>query len=116
QAGTWYPVLSCDGVFMLPGVPELFRAQLEAVLLRVEGTPLFVKALFVSEGEAEIAAVVDRVALSSPEVAIGSYPTFDRSAGYKVKLTVEGAGQGAVDGAVDRLMAELPAGSVLRVE
>ena len=116
QAGTWYPVLSCDGVFMLPGVPDLFRAQLEAVLARVEGKPVFIKTLFVSDAEADIAGVLDRVALTMPEVSIGSYPTFNRAAGYKVMLTVEAAEATPVEKAVGRLTAELPAGTILRVE
>jgi molybdopterin-biosynthesis enzyme MoeA-like protein len=116
QLGTWYPVLACDRVFMLPGVPELFRAQLEAVLMRVEGKPLFLRALYLGEGEAEIAAAVDRVALSMPGVAIGSYPTFDRSAGYQVKLTLEAGESELVEQAMARLVQELPGGSVLRTE
>ena len=40
-------------------------------------------------GEGEIAAVLDRVALDMPHVAIGSYPMFDRSLDHVVKVTVE---------------------------
>ncbi len=116
QAGTWYPVLACEGVFMLPGVPELFRSQLEAALARVEGAALHQRALYLSEGEAEVAAVLDRIALSMPDVSIGSYPTFDRTLGFKVKLTVEAGEAAAVERAVKRLTAELPAGSILRSE
>ena len=64
--------------------------------------------------EYEIAGALDRIALQMPEVAIGSYPTFDPKAGYRVKLTVEHAEPGPVARAVARLEAELPVGCVLR--
>jgi len=116
QEGAWYPVLACDGVFMLPGVPQLFALQLEAVLEEWEPEPAVLRNLFLSAGEPEIAHALDRIAREHPDVAIGSYPTFDRAAGYRVKLTVEHARSEAVQRVVERLTAELPPGCVLRVE
>ena len=116
QPGTWYPVLSCDGVFMLPGVPQLFRAQLEIVLGRLESTPLTLKVLFLKLGEADIAGALDQVALSMPRVSIGSYPTFEPQAGYRVKVTVEHPEASTVDEAVSRLRSALPPEAILRIE
>ena len=42
-------------------------------------------------GESTIAAVLDRVALNMPHVAIGSYPVFDAELDYRVKVTIEAA-------------------------
>jgi molybdenum cofactor synthesis domain-containing protein len=116
QSGVWFPVLECEGVFMLPGVPQLFRVQLEAALAHVEGEPIQLRSLYLGVGEAEIAQVLDRVALDNAEVAIGSYPVFDRSLDYKVKLTIEHAEADAVARVVERLRKELPQGSLLREE
>lgn len=116
REGTWYPVLHCDGVYLLPGVPQLFKVQLEAVLPRLEGTPMRVRSLYLCLGEPEIAGVLDRVAISAPDVAIGSYPEFDRDAGYRVKVTVENPELESVDAVVAKLRAELPEGAILRVE
>jgi len=116
QEGTWFPVLTCDGVHMLPGVPQLFRHQLETVLARLPGTPIFVRGLYLSASEAEIAAALDAVALDMPQVSIGSYPTFDRSLDYSVKVTVEHAEHGPVEEALDRLRRSLPQGSIIRTE
>ena len=88
QNGLRYPVLVCDDVFMLPGVPELFRLQLDVVLARLPKGSLSTAVLYLSLIEAEIAAALDHVALSMPQVAIGSYPTFDKDADYMVKVTV----------------------------
>ncbi len=114
QPGSWYPVLTVEDVFLLPGVPQLFRTQLEAVLARLQGTPVHLRQLFLGLGESEIAAVLDRVALDMPHVAIGSYPMFDPTLDYRVKVTVEGPESAAVELAVSRLLASLPSGAVLR--
>jgi molybdenum cofactor synthesis domain-containing protein len=114
--GHWYPVLTCDRVFMLPGVPMLFKAQLETVLERLPGFSVEMVCLYLDSREADIAPVLDAVALAMPDVALGSYPTFDPEAGYRVKLTVEHATKERVTQAVTRLEATLPAGSILRRE
>ena len=114
--GAWYPVLSCMGIYMLPGVPQLFKLQLETGLARLPGHPVHLRCLYLSSGEAEIARVLDRVALEMPEVAIGSYPQFDKSLDYSVKITVEHPEAGPVETALGRLRKDLPEGSILRVE
>jgi len=116
RQGIWYPILHCEGVYLLPGVPQLFQHQLEVVLARMEGAPPKLRTLYLSLEEAVIAHVLDRVALQLPQVAIGSYPEFDRSAGYRVKVTVESTQLALVDEVVGRLKRELPAGGVLRIE
>jgi molybdenum cofactor synthesis domain-containing protein len=116
QDGSWYPVLACENVFLLPGVPPLFQRQLETVLDTLPGRPLFVRALYLGRGEAEIAAALDRVALQMPEVDIGSYPQFGPHLDHRVRVTVEAADEALVEAAVARLQRELPNGAVLRVE
>jgi molybdopterin-biosynthesis enzyme MoeA-like protein len=116
QQGIWMPVLTCDGTYLLPGVPQLFAVQLETVLGRLERTTVHLRCLYLSAGEAEIAQVLDRVALSMPQVSIGSYPNFDRALGYSVKLTLEADDAAPVEGALAWLQKELPAGSVLWLE
>ena len=116
QEGSWYPVLACDGVFLLPGVPQLFRRQLETVLKTLPLRAVFQRALYLGRSEAEIAAALDKVALQTPGVGIGSYPQFGPGVDHRVRVTVEGPEQRAVDEAVARLERELPAGAVLRVD
>jgi molybdenum cofactor synthesis domain-containing protein len=116
QEGSWYPVLACDGVFLLPGIPVLFRRQLETVLKTLPSRTFFQRALYLGSGEAEIAAALDRVALQTPGVGIGSYPQYGPGVDHRVRVTVEGPEKGAVDAAVARLERELPPGAVLRVD
>jgi molybdenum cofactor synthesis domain-containing protein len=116
QAGTWYPVLTVDNVFLLPGVPQLFRMQLETVLARLQGSPVHIRSLYLRLGEGAIAAVLDRVALAMPHVSIGSYPVFDRTLDYLVKVTVEAAELAPVEDAVSRLRGGLPEDAIIRTE
>lgn len=114
--GAWYPALCCDQVYMLPGVPQLFRRQLEAVLPRLEAAPLVLRCLFLGAGEVEIAPALDRVVGAMPEVSFGSYPAWGEGEGYRVKLTVEHSSAETAQQAVDRLVRELPEGCIVRVE
>ncbi len=110
-----YPVLECAGIFMLPGVPQLFRLQLEVALRRLPVSPVALRTMYLKASESEIAAVLDAIALSRPDVTIGSYPTFDPAHDYQVKLTVEHRDVDQVAAVVLRLERELPAGSILRL-
>ncbi len=114
--GIWYPVIHCSGVFLLPGVPQLFRLQLDSVLESMEGAPVHLRSLYLGVGETEVAHVLDQIALAMPHVSIGSYPQFDSSIGYRVKVTVEYSRPEPVNDVIDQLMQKLPAGAVLRVE
>jgi molybdenum cofactor synthesis domain-containing protein len=116
QEGTWFPVLTVDNVFLLPGVPQLFKIQLETVLSRLGGKPVYLRSLYLRLGEGAIAGVLDRVALAMPHVAIGSYPVFDPSLDYRVKVTVEAEEPGPVEDAVARIRGGLPADAVIRQE
>jgi hypothetical protein len=49
-------------------------------------------------------------------VAIGSYPVFDRTLDYLVKVTVEAAEAAPVEDAVARLRGGLPADAIVRTE
>jgi molybdenum cofactor synthesis domain-containing protein len=115
-ASTLYPVLACDGIFLLPGVPSLFRVQLETVLSTLPRSAVHLRSLYVLRGEAEIAATLDRVALGTPDVGIGSYPEFTPGADHRVRVTVEGPVEAAVEAVVTRLQRELPQGAIVRVE
>ncbi|RKH61386.1 competence/damage-inducible protein A [Corallococcus llansteffanensis] len=116
QPGMWFPVLTVDDMYLLPGVPQLFRLQLETVLARLSGTPVHLVNLYFNQGESALAAVLDRVALDMPHVAIGSYPVFDPSLDYRVKVTVEAPERAHVDEAVGRLLVALPTDTLVRRE
>ena len=111
-----FPVLECDGVFMLPGVPQLFKMHLEAVLPKLPGKPGVLRQLFLSVGEADIAAALDGVARARPHVAEGSYPTWGEGPDHRVRLTVEHESAAEVDATVAALEAALGPSAIIRRE
>lgn len=111
-----FPVLECDGIFMLPGVPQLFKVQLEAVLPQLPGKPGCLRQLFLSVGEAEIAAALDGVARAWPHVALGSYPTWGETSDHRVRLTVEHESAAEVDATIEALEAALGPSAIIRRE
>ena len=129
-----WPILQCDNIFVLPGVPQFFAQKMETIARHYAGgsnddTPtddddvdddpndaLYKVVLGVSEFSIVDAlnAVVDQYAAS---VTIGSYPQMiDDHGGSRTVLTLQGEGT-AVRKAIDDLVASLPDRNVvLRVE
>jgi len=111
-----FPVLECDGVFVLPGVPQLFRVHLEAVLARLPGKPLSMRQLFLRAGEPDIAAALDAIALARPHVALGSYPTWGDGLDYRVRLTIEHESADETAATLEALKQAIGAAAIVREE
>jgi molybdenum cofactor synthesis domain-containing protein len=109
-----WPVVALDNVYILPGIPELFRKKFESMKERFRDRPFHLKQLFTTLEEGHIAHELDRVVAAYAAVQIGSYPTFS-SAEYKVKVTIEGKDGDAVARACDELVRALGA-AIVRVE
>jgi molybdenum cofactor synthesis domain-containing protein len=113
--GIRWPVLATENVFVLPGVPELFRSKFEAIRERFRAEPFFVSAIYTREDEFDIAPRLDRVAAHYPTVEIGSYPNFT-SDEYRVKLTIESKEAAAVDEVRAALLDLLDPAAIVRTE
>jgi len=101
--GLRWPVLATENVFVLPGVPELFRSKFDAIRERFRAEPFYTTAIYTREDEFDIAPRLDRVASGNPDVEIGSYPTFTRE-DYRVKITIESKREAAVERARGELL------------
>ena len=75
-------------VYILPGVPEIFRHKFAAIRERFRASPFITSAVFTREDEFDLASRLQQVAAMNPAVAIGSYPNFDEG-DYRVKITIE---------------------------
>jgi len=111
--GHW-PVLAVENVYVLPGVPELFRRKFKAIRERFRGEPFFVRVLYTKQDEFDIASALDRVASLNREVEIGSYPTFTRD-DYRVKITLESKQESAVETAKAALLKLLDPAALVRM-
>ncbi len=111
-----WPVLRVENVWVLPGVPQIFRLKFDLVRDRLaRGAPFLTRAIFTRCDEGEIAALLAEVESRVPGVAIGSYPRLSDPE-YTVKITVDGRDARAVDTALDALIEALPADRIVRVE
>jgi molybdenum cofactor synthesis domain-containing protein len=107
-----WPTVVMRNVWVMPGVPELFRMKLAIVREHLIGPVSIVsRVLFTHMEETELKPLLDRVVADHREVEIGSYPKwFDSS--YKTKVTFDGTREVAVEAAHAELLALLPPGSV----
>lgn len=136
-----WPVLQCRNIFVLPGVPEFFRAKIENVAAYISSDELERSSVYkvvLSVDETNIVTVLNNAVKAHPAVTFGSYP-FVSHREFKTVLTLEGklinkadsGGNGSTQVpksftkeqmdhnvllALDYLITELPKGSILRVE
>ena len=111
--GTW-PVIAVRNVWVLPGVPSIFRRKFDAIREHFRASPIHGRALYSKEGEGPIAGHLDAVVAEFPGVEVGSYP-YPEASGYRVKITLDGRDGAEVDAALARLAALL-GDAVARVE
>ncbi len=112
-----WPTMVLGNVFVLPGVPEIYRYKLEGLRPRLRGseTPFVLRSVYTSLDEGAIKDTLDAVVAAHPAVMIGSYPRWgDRE--FPVRVTFDGRDEGAVRAAADDFAARLPPTSLTRSE
>jgi len=109
-----FPTVMIRNVYVLPGVPEIFRAKFEALRERFRDQPIHLTNVFVSIGEGTLADYLNRLLADFPLLQLGSYPEFSNPE-YKVKVTLESRDRGYVEQALADLLARLPADVVVKI-
>jgi molybdopterin-biosynthesis enzyme MoeA-like protein len=111
-----WPTIRLGNVWMMPGVPEVFRMKIPVVVARLgRARPFVSRAVYTKMDEGDLKPLLDRIVASHPGVEVGSYPKWlDPS--YKTKLTFDGRDESLVDAARDAFVAMLPAGEPQKVE
>ena len=115
EEGLRWPVLATENVFILPGVPELFRSKFEAIREQFRAEPFYTSIVYTREDEFDIAPRLDEVAEKHPDVEIGSYPDFT-SDSYRVKITLESKKAEAVEKALAALIELMDPASLVCTE
>lgn len=85
---TRVPIFQMRNVWVLPGIPELFRLQLDQIVRRLEGKPVSIRTIFLTVGEGEIAAHLENALVKVPSVKIGSYPVL-HAQDHRTRVTIE---------------------------
>jgi molybdenum cofactor synthesis domain-containing protein len=109
-----FPTILMRNVYVLPGVPEIFRQKFEALRERFRDQPIHLKNVFVRIGEGTLADYLNRLLESFPLLQVGSYPEFSNPE-YQVKVTLESRDGGYLEQALGDFLARLPADAVVKV-
>jgi molybdenum cofactor synthesis domain-containing protein len=109
-----FPTILMRNVYVLPGVPEIFRQKFDALRERFRDQPIHLKNVFVRIGEGTLADYLNRLLESFPLLQLGSYPEFSNPE-YQVKVTLESRDRGYLEQALGDLLARLPTDAVVKV-
>jgi molybdopterin-biosynthesis enzyme MoeA-like protein len=109
-----FPTIRMGKVYILPGVPEIFRQKFDAIRDRFRDEPFHLRQVFVSVAESALAPHLNSLLLAFPTLLLGSYPEFSNPE-YRVKVTLESRDAAYLEGALAALLARLPGGAVVRV-
>jgi molybdenum cofactor synthesis domain-containing protein len=110
-----FPAVVARNIYVLPGVPEIFRQKFEALRERFRDSPFHLRSVFVRIPEGTLAEHLNELLRRHPDLLLGSYPEF-LNPEYKVKVTLESKDAKYVEQALDEFLERLPADAVVRVE
>lgn len=111
-----WPTIRFRNVWLMPGVPEIFRMKLPIVTSRIgAGTSFVSRAVFTNMDEGNLKPLLDAIVARFPDVGVGSYPKWQDPT-YRTKLTFDGRDPARVDEARDAFVELLPEGEPQRVE
>jgi molybdenum cofactor synthesis domain-containing protein len=97
------PGFALDNVYVMAGVPSVFKAMLASVLAGLTGgQPLISATLRVDRGEGEIAGPLGILATKWTEVTFGSYP-FQIDGRYGANIVIRGQDDTKVQAALQEL-------------
>ena len=110
-----FPTIKVENIYVLPGIPEIFRSKFETLKPRLNADPYCLKVVYTRVGEGTIAEFLNDTMRAFPDLLLGSYPKIDHPE-YMVKVTLESKDAGYVGRAFAHLLTVLPEGSVVRTE
>lgn len=100
-----WPVVRIRNVWMLPGIPEIFRMKMAVLRERLPaGVAYVTKAVVTAHEESDIKPLLDDVVARFPDIAVGSYPKWaapdpDGKIPYRTKVTFDGRDESRVEAA-----------------
>ena len=110
-----FPTIKVENIYVLPGIPEIFRIKFDALKPRFGADLYCLKVIYTRVGEGTIAEFLNDTMRVFPELLLGSYPKIDNPE-YMVKVTLESKDAAYVGRAFAHLLTVLPEGSVVRTE
>jgi molybdopterin-biosynthesis enzyme MoeA-like protein len=105
EAKIW-PVVCYRNVYILPGVPTLFRRKFVEIRDRFRSEPVTAARHYLDIEEGELAPELHAIVAAHPSVRVGSYPRFAERE-FRVMVTLEGPLPEAVTAAFETLTTRL---------
>jgi molybdenum cofactor synthesis domain-containing protein len=111
-----WPAVLMRNVWVLPGVPEIFRMKMKLVESEITpSAPLFSLSVLSTLDEGNLKPLLDKAVSDHPAVEIGSYPRWtDPHA--RTKLTFDGGDRAACEAARAAFVKSLPEGGFVSEE
>ena len=109
-----FPTIVMRNVYVLPGVPEIFRQKFDAIRERFRDDPIHLRNVFVRIGEGTLAAHLNELLRHYPALLLGSYPEFSNPE-YRVKVTLESRDVSYLEAALAVFVKGLPVDAVVRI-
>ena len=115
EGSLYAAVVKLGNIYIFPGIPKILHERFRVIQEDFRDAPFYLKVVYVKEGEGVIAAILNSLLESFPDLLLGSYPVLDNP-DYKVKVTLESKDRDYLGRAFDRLLQTLPQGAVQRTE
>jgi len=115
EGGLNFPIVQAENIYILPGIPELFREKFLAMKTRFAVDPYFLRVIYTRAIESSIAPHLNATLDAFPELQLGSYPKLSDPE-YSVRVTLESKDREYVNRAFDHLVARLPPETIVRTE
>jgi molybdopterin-biosynthesis enzyme MoeA-like protein len=109
-----FPTILMRNVYVLPGVPEIFRRKFDAIRERFRDVPFHLHQVFVGIGEGTLAEHLNALLRDFPALMLGSYPELSNP-DYRVKVTLESKDAAYLERALSAFLGGLPAGAIVKV-
>jgi FAD synthetase len=110
-----FPTVQVENVYILPGIPEIFREKFLAIKARFAVDPYYLRVVYTRAVESTIAAYLNQTLAAFPLLQMGSYPKLGDPE-YQVRVTLESKDEGYVNRAFEDLVGRLPADIIARTE
>jgi FAD synthetase len=110
-----FPAIHVENLYILPGIPEIFREKFLAIKSRFAVDPYFLRVVYTGAAESTIAQYLNQTLEAFPLLQLGSYPKLG-DAEYRVRVTLESKDREYVNRAFEHLVAQLPPKIIVRTE
>ncbi len=110
-----FPIVVFKNIFIFPGIPEYLRTKFSLIKERFRTSPIYLKKLFLSARESEIACILNESVAENADVTFGSYPVVGNKE-YSVIVIAESKSADSLHKAVEYFLNRLPENKLVRIE